>query len=201
MDVRLSDEELAAVVNRAHEIHSLQDRLEESKGSLDEYVRAAEEMGVPREAMVQALNERFAFLTREIEPGQLVFAKSGDGRHYAAKVVAVNKDAVAVRFLNGGDGTVGRHELQEASFAPGTDYEYHSPSYMMHLKASVVRYDRDAMTVTFNYWGTEETVPLSKVRTAKPRTPGKGMPPWVLNVVIAASSGAIGALVMWLVMR
>jgi hypothetical protein len=199
MDVRLSDEELAAVVRRAHEITSLQGRLEEGRNSLDEYVRAAEEMGVPREAMMQALHERFAFLERDVEPGTLVFALSGDGRHYAAKVLKCDGDSLAVRFLNGGEGVVGRHQLQEPSFSPGSEYEYHSPSYMMYLKAQAVRYDRDALTVTFNYWGTEETVPLAKVRTVKPRS-GIGPPPWVYTLAIALGSGVLGA-VLALVLR
>ena len=200
MEVRLSDEELAAVVQRAHDIHTLQGRIGEERRGLDEYVKVAEEMGVPREAMMQALNERFAFLDREIETGQIVFAKSEDGRAYAAKVVSSGEDSVQVRYLNGGEARVGRHELQEATFSPGTVYEYHSPSYMMYLKSQVVRYDRDSMTVTFNYWGTEETVPLSKVRVPRPRT-GPGVPPWVYTVVAALGSGVIGAAVMWLVMR
>jgi hypothetical protein len=197
MDVRLSDEELAAVVQRAHEIGSLQGRLDESRRGLEEYVKVAEEMGVPREAMMQALSERFSFLDREIETGTLVFAKSSDGRAYAAKVVSAGEDSVHVRFLNGGEARVGRHELQEASFSPGAQYEYHSPSYMMYLKSAVVRFDRDAMTVTFNYWGTEETVPLSKVRTARPRT-GPGVPPLVYTLDNALGTGVVGAADTWL---
>lgn len=200
MAVQLTDEELAAVVQRAHEISSLQGRLEESRRGLDEYVKVAEELGVPRDAMMQALSERFAFLDREIETGTLVFAMSSDGRSYAAKVVSAGEDSVQVRFLNGGESRIGRHELQEASFSPGAQYEYHSPSYMMYLKSQVVRFDRDALTVTFNYWGTEETVPLSKVRTPRVRT-GPGVPPWVYTVVTALGTGVIGAAVTWLVMR
>jgi hypothetical protein len=200
MDVRLSDEELAAVVQRAHEIQSLQGRLEESRTSMDDYVRVAEEMGVNREAMVQALTERFAFLDREIEPGLLVFAKSGDGRCYPAKVVTTNGDMVSVRFLNGGEARVGRHELQEATFAPGAQYEFLSPSYQMYCKAQVSRFDRDSLTVTFNYWGTEETVPLAKVRMPKPRAKGS-VPPWVYALVASLSTGVVGAIVTWLVMR
>jgi len=193
MSVRLSDEELAAVVQRAHEIHSLQGRLEESRSGLDDYVKVAEELGVPKEAMLQALNERFAFLNREVESGQLVFARSSDGRCYAAKVVSSTEDSVSVRFLNGGEARVGRHELLEASFMPGSLYEYHSPSYMTYLRSQVVRFDVDSLTVTFNYWGTEETVPLSKVRTSRPRS-GPGLPPWVYTVAIALGSGVAGVL-------
>jgi hypothetical protein len=64
---------------------------------------------------------------------------------------------------------------------------------MTYLKSTVVRFDRDALTVTFNYWGTEETVPLSKVRTSRPRS-GPGVPPWVYTVAIALGSGIAGAL-------
>jgi hypothetical protein len=199
MEVRLSDEELAAVVRRAHEIHALQGRLEESRGSLGEYVAAAEEMGVPRDAMMQALNERFAFLNREVTPGMLVFARSSDGRNYAAKVVSADGDAVAVRFLNGGEGTVGRHELQEASFAPGAVYEYYSPMNMRYVRGSVVRYDQDAVGVTFNTWGIEETVSLAKVRTPHPNS--KGVPAWVWIAVAALGSGAVATFVTWLIVR
>jgi len=200
MEVRLSDEELAAVVQRAHEISSLQERLEGSKRGVEDYIKVAEEMGVPREAMVQALNERFAFLNREIETGQLVFARSSDGRAYAAKVMSCDGDSATVRFLNGGEARIGRHELQEPNFSPGTSYEYLSPSYMCYVRTQVVKFDRDSLTVTFNYWGTEETVPLAKVRTPKPKS-GPGMPPWVLTVVTALGSGIVGAVAMWLATR
>jgi hypothetical protein len=68
---------------------------------------------------------------------------------------------------------------------------------MMYLKAQAVRYDRDALTVTFNYWGTEETVPLAKVRTVKPRS-GIGPPPWVYTLAIALGSGVVGAVLVML---
>jgi hypothetical protein len=198
MDLRLNDEELAAVVQRAHEIQSLQGRLDETKTSVEDYMRVAEEMGVSREAMQQALSERFAFLHREIEPGTLVFARSSDGRGYAAKVVSSDGDAVHVRFLNGGDARVGRHELQEPSFAPGATYEFFSPSYSMYVRGQVTRFDRDALTVSYSAWGSEETVPLSKVRTPRPRS-GPGVPPWVYTLLISLGAG-IGATVLTLLL-
>ena len=201
MEVRLSDEELASVVQRAHEISSLHERLGEAPRSLDEYVKVAEEMGVPREAMMQALIERFAFLDKEIEAGLLVFARSEDGRSYPAKVLSSDGDSVKVRFLNGSESRVGRQALQDASFTPGATYEYYSPSMAMFTKSQVSRFDSDAQTVTFSKWGTEETVPLAKVRTARPRPQGASNMGSAIYLVVAGAGGLIGALATWLVMR
>ena len=59
--LNLSDEEVAAVVQRAHEISALEHRLESSEAQFEQYVKVAEEMGVPREAMEQALNDGLHF--------------------------------------------------------------------------------------------------------------------------------------------
>lgn len=199
MDTRLSDEEVAAVVQRAHEIQFLQERIGEGPSGIEQYVKVAEELGVSREAMLQALGERFVFLGGEIEVGAIVLAPSDDAREYPAKVVSTDGDSVLVRFLNGGEGRVGRHHLREATFSPGTEYEYYSPMSFMYVRGRVTRLDRDALTATFNTWGIEETVPLAKVRT--PRQRARLAPVWINYVLAAAVSGSIAALVTWLVLR
>jgi hypothetical protein len=95
---------------------------------------------------------------------------------------------------------VGRHELQEPSFAPGAQYEFFSPSYSMYVRGQVSRFDRDSLTVTYNCWGSEETVPLAKIRVPKPRS-GPGVPPWVYTVVASMATGIGAAIVTWLIAR
>ncbi len=192
----LNQEELAQVVQRAHEIESVQERLEATDNTIDDYVSAAGEMGISEAAMRQALEERFAFIVGEIEEGTLVFAKSGDGRSYPAKVKSVGEKAIDVEFLNGGSATVSRHELQEANFSPGTRFSYYSPMNMSYINGAVVSVNRTALTATFNTWGIEETVPLSKVRINKPSNfPKLEFKTWMLIAGGVLSGGVIGALI------
>ena len=201
--IRLTDEEIAEVVQRAHEIHALERRFEEQGSEIDQYVQVAEEMGVPREAMVQALGERFVFLEEHLEVGQLVFAKSGDGHSYVARVDGVFESRAQVRFLNGSDASVGLHELQRASFTPGSPVEYFSKEYGMNVRGRCVSYNKDGHTLTVSTWGEEHTVPLEKVRLRGPRAPlpFKENLIWILAGASLLVGGGVGALVMYFVMR
>ena len=199
--IHLTDDEIASVVERAHEISSLEGRLDTEKSDLEQYVKIAEEMGVPRVAMEQALNERFAFLEEKLEEGQMVFAESGDKYFYLARIVASGENSVQVEFFNGGDGTVGRHELQRATFAPGTLYDYYSPMKMMYVRGRVARYDKQNLTVTFNTWGVEETVPVAKVRLRKDAKTGVTLSSWMIAVATGLGGAAFATFITWLAMR
>ena len=199
----LSDEEVAAVVQRAHEIHSLEDRLDTSEAQFEQYVKVAEEMGVPRDAMMQALNERFAFLDETLNEGDFVFAKSGDGHYYVARIDKVVESGAHVQFLNGSEAAVGMPDLRKASFTPGSSLEFLSKEFGMYVKGKCVQYNSAARTVTLSSWGEEYTVPLSKLRIRKEKSPSnRDARSLALMIALSAvAGGGIGAAIMYFVTR
>lgn len=158
---QLEPELLSDVLRRAQEIQSAQAL---HHNDLEEYLVAAEEAGISREATQQALRERLGFPTHVPAPGEYVFARSADRHFYMAKLEAVNGQSATVKFLNGGHATVSITDLREVALSPGQRLNYLSPSMSMWVTQPVVRYNRDTLTVTFNYWGTEETVSVEQVR-------------------------------------
>ena len=115
MRTQLSQEELREVLARAEEIHS---RNVET-GDAESILRAAEEAGLPREAIEKALEERFGASREPAKPGELVFAESADGKHYVAEALSGDQRETKVRFLKGGEHTVPTANTRPASFLPG----------------------------------------------------------------------------------
>lgn len=157
----LEPELLSDVLRRAQEIQSAQVLQQDE---LEEYIVAAEEAGISREATLQALRERLGFPTHVPAPGEYVFARSADRHFYMAKLENVSGQTAQVKFLNGGTATVSMSDLREVALSPGQRLNYMSPSMSMWVSSPVVRFNRDSLSVTFNYWGTEETVSVEKVR-------------------------------------
>ena len=203
MQKHLTDEEISQVVERAHEIHSLENRLVPSESQYEQYVKVAEEMGVPREAMMQALNERFAFLEETLNEGDFVFAKSGDGHYYVARINKVVESGARVQFLNGSHASVGLHDLRQASFTPGSSLDFLSKEYGMYIKGRCEQYNSAAQTVTVSAWAEEYTVPRSKVRLRKEKSPSKldARSIIVMIALSAVAGGGIGAAIMYFIAR
>ena len=173
------------------------------KISYEQYVKVAEEMGVPRDAMRQALNERFAFLEETLNEGDFVFAKSGDENYYVARIDKVVESGAHVKFLNGSEAVVGLHDLRKASFTPGSSFEFHSKEIAMYIKGRCVQYNSEDQTVTVSGWGEEHTVPLSKLRIRKEKSPSKSDARFLALMIAlsAVAGGGIGAAIMYLVSR
>lgn len=81
-----------------------------------------------------------------------------------AKLEGVSDQTATVKFLNGGTANLPVSDLREVSFTPGQRLNYLSPSMNMWVTQPVVHFNRETLTVTFNYWGTVETVSVDKVR-------------------------------------
>lgn len=200
----LNDEELRDVLARAQEI-SLEQSYVLREDEVAQYVDAAAEAGIPRDATLQALRERLALIHPHLSEGQLVFAKSGDGRFHAARLVKVETNSATVRFVSGGESVLKLDELRAFSLTPGSKLQHYSSLYGSWITAQVTRFNAEANSVTLSTWGTEETVPLDKVRlpvrhdeadfTDQAYRAGV----WLVGGL--AGGGAIGALVTWLLMR
>ncbi|MGQ0643246.1 MAG: hypothetical protein ACT4P6_21080 [Gemmatimonadaceae bacterium] len=83
--MRLTDDELRDVLARAEEIQRTTRHGSEWNAELAAVTGAAEEVGLSRQAVERALNERFSFLVTPPAPGTLIWAKSADGKFYVAR--------------------------------------------------------------------------------------------------------------------
>ena len=131
---------------------------------------AAEEAGLPREAIEQALRERFEFAGALPTAGELAFAKSSDGKFYVAEVLEAAPTSARVRFLKGGEHTIKPEELRPCSLLPGqrvvcpwSDWGWWT--------CTVISYNSDKKKVKVSDgWGSTETFPISEIRLDPPRT-------------------------------
>jgi len=179
------------VLRRAQEIEAQSNLLLRPDQEVDAFVKAAEEAGIARDAVMQALRERLGYVPEELAPDTQVFAKSADGAFYVAKVLEVKGRSVRVRFLSGSDHTVDITDVRSFSLSPGQKIQYLSPSYFMWVTGELIRFNRDVGSVTGSCWGHEEVLTLDKVRMPKEVAPKAGSDA-TKAAIIAAVSGLIG---------
>jgi hypothetical protein len=194
---QLSQEELTEVLRRAQEI----DSASHSISGIEEYVTAAEEAGVSREATLLALRERLGVPIALPTVGEMVFAKSSDGHFYTATVQNVGDKLVSVRFMNGSDAKVPIGEIREFALNPGQKLNYHSNG--MWWDAEIVRFNSEARSITMNLWGAEETVTLDKVRIRKPTSfeLNKSLGLWINRAAIFLAGTGAGMILMKILTR
>lgn len=195
---QLSQEELTEVLRRAQEIETSSHHMH---GGLEEYVAAAEEAGISREATLMALRERLGVPLSLPCEGEMVFAKSGDSHYYIATVTKVEDRLVHCRFMNGSDSKVALGDLREFNLNPGQKLNYQSSG--MWWDAEIVRYNSEARSVTLNMWGSEETVPLERVRIRQPSNIelGKSAGIWLSRAAIFLAGSGAGIILMKLLTR
>jgi hypothetical protein len=201
--VELSEDQVREVLARAEEIQH--DHLAHSRlgGDLDSVLAAAEEAGLTREAVLQALQERIGLPETCPVPGEIVFARSADGKFYAAEVSAVDGNAVSVAFLKGGERRLTLEGIRSGSIVPGQRLSCPWPDWGW-WSCTVLRFDRAGgrVRVTDN-WGSERWFQLSDVRFEPPK-PASKLSKWLRRrgawfaLAIVGLSGAIlgGALTL-----
>lgn len=199
-----SSEQTRLILQRAEEIQANTALRLDSDSSTDQLLIAAEEAGLSRDAVVQALQEQRALESRKLESGGHVFALSSDERFYVATVKAVNGDLVDVTFLNGSDHVLQRRDIRPFSLLPGQSLAVQWPGWGWWV-SKVITFDREQLKVRVSdNLGTELTVPLSEVRLNPDRPPTAARERLKLWAYMAASTlggGAIGALIMRVILR
>ncbi len=197
MRTRLTEDETKGVLSRAEDIH-----LHSITGSdSDVVIRAAEEAGLPREAIEQALREQFDRFSEPLKVGDLVFARSSDERHYVAEVTGQTESGFKVRFLKGGEGIVALQHLRPCAFLPGEELVVNWPGWGW-WKVSVVSYDAAARVVRASDGWYEKQFSIADVRVDPPKKPREvRRATMMVYVALLAGGSAIGALITWLMMR
>lgn len=200
----MSESRLGEVLARAQEIDGQTRHMEITQSEIETFVTAAEESGLSRDAVMQALRERLGYAPDAFQEGELVFAKSEDGHFYAARISDLEGKVAKVRFLNGGFGMVAIGDLRLFSLAPGQSVQYDSPAMYTWVTARVQSVNLEGGSVRFNMWGTPETVPLEKVRLAQERTSASVAQTtkyWTIGLSSLLTGTALGGAITWWLTR
>jgi hypothetical protein len=189
----LNPDELRDVLKRADEIEQQTKLLLGPHPEMEEYVRAAEEAGLDRDATLQALRERLSVPLESIKPGTQVFARGGDDHFYVATVKAVNGRSVEVRFVSGADHIADVEELRQFSLTPGRPIQALTNTYKFWSGVKLIRFNRDSGSVTVDYYGSQEDLPLDRIRLPRER---KNVPMITRGEawLYAAATGTVGTL-------
>ena len=195
----LDETALNEVVRRAQEIQDQTHLMLEPHPDLEQYVQAAEEAGIDRDATMQALRERLSFAAELFREGELVFAKSADGFYYVAKLLEIEGRKTKVQFVTGSDHHCDAADLRLFSLTPGQKISYHDKGSGMWWEGRLERFNRDSKSVTVNQWGDEQTLPLEKIRLPRdvqvlPMSYQAKL--WAVGIASALSGGVIGALLL-----
>lgn len=197
---QFSEQEIREVLARAEQIH--QGRSAESESEI--VIRAAEEAGLPREAVEQAIRERFDIPAEIPKPGELVFARSSDGRYYVAEVLEAEK-GIRVRFSKGGEVNLTLQDLRPCNFLPGARVVCPWPDWGWWT-CTVISYNVEKRKVKVtDGWGSYQTFSVGEIRLDPPQKKlslftrfKESIATWGLDYLFAA---LVGAGIMWLVLR
>ncbi len=199
--MRLTDEELRDVLARAEEIQRSSRTPASMRSEFEAVLSAGEAVGLDRPAVERALRERIDVMASPPAPGELVFARSADGRAYVAEVKSVDDHAVRVRFLRGSEGTVTHEQVQSCEFLPGERLTVEWP-WWGPWTCTVVSYiaERGLVELT-DGWGETKWFPIAEVWRNPRKATGRGRISATLLGIGAAAGAAIGSVVTFLLMR
>jgi hypothetical protein len=189
----LNDEQLRAVLARAEEIHNTPLPTAAWNADIQTVLDAAEDLGLSRTAIERALAERRDLFPEPPRVGQLTWARSTDDKYYVAEVLDVSRKGAHVRFLRGGEISVGADGLRPCGFLPGERVECDWP-WWGQWTATVIGYDAVRRTVRVtDGWGMNETFDIADVWIAPKKTEPAGRTRFIWKV--AAIGAAVGAVV------
>lgn len=160
--MRLTDDELREVLERAEEIERRAHTGVAMRGEMEAVISAAGEIGLSRSAVEQALRERLDYVVDPVV-GEHVFARSADGKYYVAETVGTTPEGVRVRFLRGGELLLAPNELRPCRFVPGQSVMCNWP-WWGPWRCSVVTYDERSQFLTLSdRWGSTTVTHMSEV--------------------------------------
>ncbi len=203
MNQRWDEATTREVLARAEEIQLSERFPVDVEDSTNDLLRAAEEAGLSRSAVTQALRERLAVERTPIEPGSLVLAEFGQGKLYAAEVLDLHPGRAKVRFFSGVEALVSLEDVEHFQMMPGQVVRCPWPNWGWWT-CTVVSYDHNKkMVKATDNWGQTLPFDLADIyveRKTKVAHPASAINARLFAGVIAAS-GIVGAALTWLFMR
>ncbi|MBS1706129.1 MAG: hypothetical protein JST40_09665 [Armatimonadetes bacterium] len=198
----MQPEELREVLIRAEQIQSQQVVNVDQEVETETIVQAAEEAGLSRDAVLQALQERLALTQASTQPGAIVMAESADGHFYAARVISSDTVAAKVKFLSGGEQSLPLNKIKPFSPVPGTQFSCPWQNWGW-WNCKVVSYDSDNMRLLVtDGWGNQQGFHISEVRQNKERSPQSNQSLYYLYLGLTGFGGMVlGFVIRWLMFR
>ena len=196
----LSDDDVNAVLLRADQIQRAAVR-GANEAEVRRFVEKAEASGYSREAVLQALRERFGVTSLPVAAGDRVFARTSDGKFRAATVVSpdTGHGELRIRHFLGTEQTLGPDDVRPFSLAPGERVGVQWPHWGA-WSCELVSYDAATDTVRLSdRWGSEKEFRLSDIWLEPPSRGGVG--PALTWVALMGAGGVIAAILGTLVVR
>lgn len=160
MQSHLSEQEIRDILVRAVEIDLQVLHGDNMASEIQALVAAAEESGLSRDAVLQAVDEKLNVKPRSVLPGERVFAKSADGKFYVAEVLEVTEGSARIRFMKGGEHHTLIQDTQPCAFLPGSRVVCPWPDFG-RWTCTVISYETDEATINANDgWGQLISFPL-----------------------------------------
>lgn len=196
--LHLTEEELSQTTQRAYEIASTDASATALEQKYAGYIKAAEELGIPRDAVLHALREQLRIHDLEVDLGQRLFAPSDDGHWYSATVTDVRGEQVSVKFDSGGMSVCERIQLRPFSLSPGQIVHACHKGDDTWWAARIRSYDpeKDKVELVYRMDGTVETLPLKRVRLFAPKVSTARRPyAWIqdpfMDLTLKLSAGGV----------
>lgn len=192
--MKLTDEDLRAVLQRAEEIQRESRQGDAWNAEVSAVLSAGEGVGLSRDAVQRALTEHVGIPAAPPTVGSMVWARSADGNFYLANVVDAGENDALVRFLRGGEQRMPIDAMRVAGFLPGeklmVDWPMWGPA-----QVSVVMYDGQRQKLRLaDSWGYVKTFNVADVWLSPPRPAHLAQRSSSVAWIIAGS-GTIGALI------
>lgn len=193
----MTQEERLQLLARASEIEQQAQVNLDRNIEASELVAAAEETGLSREAVLQALRERLSLTEVILKQGDLVFAKSVDRFLYPARITGIMDGVLEIEFLSGGKSVLPRHQVFAFQAIPGQVLNCPWPDWGW-WNCRVLRYDavQEIVYVT-DGWGEQNQFPISQVRVKQDSELQTTRRDQILYYAgVAIGSGVLGAILM-----
>lgn len=201
--MRLTDQELRKVLARAEEIERAAQQDDDRNIEPDAVIGAAEELGISRHAVEQAMTELLDLPLELPVVGSLTWARSVDNKFYAAEVLSVSEQGAWVRFLRGSEQQLPLSDLRPCAFVPGERVVVDWPMWGPWT-CTVLGYDEeDGRIKVSDNWGSTKTFPIEEVWLSKarsdPRVARRHLAVKLIGFGVAAGA-AIGSIITALLM-
>lgn len=165
----LSNDDVNAVLLRADQIQRAELRGAD-EAEIQRFIERAEASGYSKEAVLQALRERFGVAAPPVAVGDRVFAKSANNKYHVATVTARGPGGMRVKYLSGGEQTIPSDEVRPFVLVPGERVSVDWPMWGP-WSCEVMAYDEPNGRVTLSdRWGSEKSFPISDVWIEPPST-------------------------------
>ena len=199
----LTDEELHDVLARAQEIDDAARHGDEWAVEVAAVIGAAEEVGLSRQAVQQALAERLLLPASPPAIGSLTWARSSDGRLYGAEVLGASEEGTLVRFLGGSEHRIALGELRPWTLMPGQRVGCDWPGWGP-WSCTVIAYDFEKREVDLSdRWGNRKKFPVSEIWLSPAKADSRAARRRTYATLLAAGAAAgalIGSIVTALLM-